>query len=105
MAKQDYSYEHLWQHPEKYKRLTRDDLCNNDAVVDLCEMILQGVREEMLDILDRLNHKPNSKSARADARNMNNYLESEELASMSFGGSLSLADTFKKKCPRGLFEE
>ena len=105
MSTKRYNYEYLWRHPQQYKRLTRDDLNNNEAIVDLCEIILLGVREEVDHLINELNHRPGNQDVRDEAKRMYHYLLSDELSAMSFGGSVSVAEEFKRKCPKGVIGE
>lgn len=103
LAKQKYSNEYLWQYPYKYERLKAEDLDNDESVVKLCEIILTGVNEEADDILQNVNRYPADKELIGRARNLYNCLRSDELIGISYGGSLSLADSFRKRCPKGVF--
>ena len=104
LANQDYPNWYLWQYPYKYERLKAEDLNNDESVVKLCEIILIGVNEEADDILQKLKRFPTNTEFIGMARNMYNCLRSDELIAISYGGSLSLADSFRANCPKGVFD-
>lgn len=103
--KQMYSWDYLWRHPEKYIRMDKDDLKNNEAVLNLCESILAGTREDCDSVVKALHFSPNSQDARQNAIDLNRCLTNDPIAAMSFGGSIELARQFRKRCPGGLFNE
>lgn len=104
MASQSYPYYYLHKHPEEYVRLKPDDIHNNEAVVSLCEEILKGINIEVDNLVRYLRITPNSENLQKEARDMNAYLLSDPISSISFGGSVEVAKAFRNKCPKGVFE-
>ncbi len=103
--RQLYSWDHLWRHPEKYIRMDKNDLKNNESVLNLCEMILISARRDCESILKALRLSPHDDQIRQQALDMDRYLRNNPVVAMSFGGSVELAKQFRKNCPGGLFTE
>lgn len=98
-----YSPSEIWRNPELYTRIKPEDMKSNEAVLILCEEILRGLREECGDIVKDLKNTPEDGDLIQRARRMNRYLLSDEISSMSFGGSITFAKEFREKCPEGVF--
>ena len=102
MQKQDYSYLYLWRHPEKYKRIRAEDIISDEGAIELCEVILKEIHHEMKNEIASLRLLPNYQSVREDAIVFDEYLRSKAISSISFGGSIILADQFRRKCPKDM---
>lgn len=103
--KQQYSNLYLWNHPEKYRRMEASDIGNNEALICLCEDILKNIRLECENIIDALKVTPNNLELHKEAQKLNRYLLSDEISSISFGGSLTVAKELREKCPKGVFND
>ncbi len=101
--KQFYPLNYLIDHPEKYNRIEPEDMKDNDAVVTLCTEILKGIRMECDSIVNALIMSPTNAQLRKQARQMNKYLLSDEISTISFGGSDIYAKEFRASCPEGVF--
>lgn len=96
---------YYWKHPEAYKRLQPNEMKSKEAVVILCEEILRGLKLECDDVINALRVYPTNERLIEEAKKMYRYLVSDEISSMSFGGSITVARDFKKSCPVGVFGE
>lgn len=102
MIKKDYAY--YWQHPDEYPRLKKEDL-KYEGTVQLCEFMLEGLREEMENVITVTNRAPNDKDVRHKAVVMKHDLENPIIDALSFGHGEELVDELIRRCPKGVFDE
>lgn len=92
MVKKDLKY--YWDHPKEYKRMTADDL-KIDPTVDLCESILDGLREDFDCAVKQLKLHP-TKENYFKALDVENQMRSKFVTSITFGHSNDIADECAK---------
>ena len=102
MIKKDYAY--YWNHPSEYPRLKKEDL-KYESTVQLCEFMLEGLREEMENVITVTKLSPKDEDARHKAVVMKHDLEQPIIDALSFGHGEELVEELVRRCPKGVFEE
>jgi len=92
----DHAY--YWEHDKEYKRLTFDQL-DDAAAMNLACAILEGIHEDMEDILKRIGTYSYSAAYR-DAKSMEFRLRSEYINGLTMGHSIDIWKDFVEKCKR-----
>ena len=100
MIKKDNLY--YWNHPEEYKRLTADDL-KEEATITLYEIMLQGLRDEIEELIKGLKRTPKDQDLITKAQIMKRNLEDPFIEAITFGHGRELITEFVNRCPDGVF--
>lgn len=102
MIKKDYAY--YWNHPEEYQRLKKEDL-KYEGTVQLCEFMLEGLREEMENVIQVTKLAPKDEEVKHKAVLMKHDLEQPIIDALTFGHGEELVDELVRRCPKGVFDE
>lgn len=102
MIKKDYAY--YWNHPDEYPRLKKEDL-KYEGTVQLCEFMLEGLREEMENVIKVTNLAPKDEDVKHKAIVMKHDLEQPIIDALTFGHGEELVDELIRRCPEGVFDE
>ena len=102
MIKKDYAY--YWNHPDEYPRLKKEDL-KYEGTVQLCEFMLEGLREEMENVIKVTNLAPKDEDVKHKAIVMKHDLEQPIIDALTFGHGEELVDELVRRCPEGVFDE
>ena len=93
----DYAY--YWNHQDEYKRLTEEDL-KFEPTLQLMEFILEGLREEIDDIVNALKAKPHDKDYIAKAKNMVENLKLPYYEGLTYGNNMVLVNKILEAVPK-----
>ena len=97
----DYAY--YWNHQDEYKRLTEEDL-KFEPTLQLMEFILEGLREEIDDIVNALKAKPHDKDNIAKAKNMVENLKLPYYEGLTYGNNMVLVNKILEVVPKEVRE-
>ena len=94
---------YYWEHPEEYTRLKESDL-KYEPTVYMCEFMLQGLREEIENVIDMINRFPKNEDCILKAQIMKRNLEDPFIDALTFGHGQTLVKEVISRCPEGVFD-
>lgn len=97
----DYNY--YWNHPDEYKRLTYNDL-HSEATLQLMEFVLEGLREEIDDIIDTLKRRPHDKDYLVKAKWMINTLKTPYYEGLTYGNNMEFVNQILAVVPKEVID-